>query len=81
MTYSTADRRVVLPEWVMPYLLEYGSRFDCDDLPTILGRVIADHRMAGLAAATPATATAATPSAPSQAIAPVPEPTASRFKI
>lgn len=78
MTYSTADRRVVLPEWVMPYLLEYGSRFDCDDLPTILGRIIADHKMAGLAGATPVAVTA-TPSNPT--IAPVPETTTSRFKI
>ena len=48
MTFSTTDRRIVLPEWVMPYLLAYGDKFDCDDLPTIIGRVVADHKMAGL---------------------------------
>jgi hypothetical protein len=78
MTYSTSDRRIVLPEWVMPYLLEYGSKFDCDDLPTILGRIIADHRMAGLASATPI---AAAPPKQLQAIPPQPEAVATRFKL
>ena len=48
MTYSTAERRIVLPEWVMPYLLAYGAQFDCDDLPTIVGQIIAEHKRAGI---------------------------------
>ena len=49
MTYTTAERRIVLPEWVMPYLLTYGSQFDCDDLPTIVCQIIAEHKRAGIA--------------------------------
>lgn len=48
MTYSTAERRVVLPEWLMPILLEYGHRAGCDDLPTIIAMIVSEHRRAGI---------------------------------
>lgn len=80
MTYTTAERRVVLPEWTMAYLLEYGARAGCDDLASIVAMVISEHRRAGIGISV-GTATAAPEASQVPATATPAPQLSTRFKL